>query len=213
MRIGNLSPTRTVREHRDNAILQGLRILLVAALMTGGLLALWLSSGSGGPSPEGMIVVAPPQTLAREQVAALPDPAARIQVADAQEFAPPAVSPPSSALAPDAPAPVPEQSPMAQPQDAAAIGEPSLPPALDMSVTGAVTKQAALPEPAAPAPATVLVDLNTASLEQLNSLKGAGALGRAIVKGRPYKSVDDLVRKKVLRRQVYEKIKDQVTVR
>jgi len=211
MRIGNLSPTRTVREHRDNPILQGLRIFLVAALMAGGLLALWLSSGSGGPSPEGMIVVAPPQILAREQGAALPDPAARIQVADAQEIALPAVSPPSSALAPDAPAPVSEQSSTAQPQDAAAIGEPSPPPALDMSVTGAVTKQAALPEPAAPA--TVLVDLNTASLEQLNSLKGAGALGRAIVKGRPYKSVDDLVRKKVLRRQVYEKIKDQVTVR
>ncbi|NBJ11250.1 helix-hairpin-helix domain-containing protein [Microvirga sp. SYSU G3D207] len=181
--------------------------------MAGGLLALWLSSGSGGPPAEGMVVVAPPQTLAREQLAALPDPAARIQVADAQEFAPPSVSTPPGAPSPDAPAPVPEQSSTAQPQDAAAIGEPSPPPALDMSVTGAVTKQAALPEPAAPAPATVPVDLNTASLEQLNSLKGAGALGRAIVKGRPYKSVDDLVRKKVLRRPVYEKIKDQVTVR
>jgi DNA uptake protein ComE-like DNA-binding protein len=46
----------------------------------------------------------------------------------------------------------------------------------------------------------------------LNSLKGAGSLGRAIVRGRPYRSADDLVKKQVVRRTVYERIKDQVTV-
>ena len=46
----------------------------------------------------------------------------------------------------------------------------------------------------------------------LNALKGAGALGRAIIRGRPYKSADDLVKKKIVRRTVYERIKDQVTV-
>ena len=49
-------------------------------------------------------------------------------------------------------------------------------------------------------------------MEELNRLKGAGSLGRAIVRGRPYRSVDDLVNKRVLRRTAFERIKDQVTV-
>lgn len=57
------------------------------------------------------------------------------------------------------------------------------------------------------------IDLNTASFEQLNALRNAGPLARAIIKGRPYASVDDLVKRKVIRRSVYEKIKDQVAVR
>ena len=39
-----------------------------------------------------------------------------------------------------------------------------------------------------------------------------GALGRAIIRHRPYRSVDDLMKKKVLRRSVFEKIKNQVKV-
>ena len=39
------------------------------------------------------------------------------------------------------------------------------------------------------------------------------ARSRAIIKGRPYACVDDLMRKKVLRRTAIEKIKHQVTVR
>lgn len=57
-----------------------------------------------------------------------------------------------------------------------------------------------------------LIDLNTGTFEQLNSLRGGGPIGRAIIKGRPYVSTEDLVTKKVLRRSVYEQIKDQVTV-
>lgn len=64
-----------------------------------------------------------------------------------------------------------------------------------------------------PAQDSELVDLNTASFEQLNTLRNAGPLGRAIIKGRPYASVEDLVKRKVMRRSVYEKVKDQVTVR
>ncbi|MFD0461829.1 ComEA family DNA-binding protein [Microvirga aerilata] len=92
----------------------------------------------------------------------------------------------------------------------------SPPPAdpVDTDMTGTVTPQASLADAKPLAAAeTSLVDLNTASFAQLNSLKGAGALGRAIIKGRPYASVDDLMRKKVLRRTAFEKIKDQVTVR
>jgi len=57
------------------------------------------------------------------------------------------------------------------------------------------------------------VDLNTASVEALNRLKGGGAIGRAIVQHRPYATVDQLLTKRVLSRAVFQRIKDQVTVR
>ena len=83
-----------------------------------------------------------------------------------------------------------------------------------MNLTGTVTQQAGLAQPPVPSPAptSALVDLNKGSLEQLNTLRGAGSLGRAIMRGRPYKSVEDLVKKRVVRRTSYERIKDQVTV-
>ncbi|MGU3282258.1 ComEA family DNA-binding protein [Methylobacterium mesophilicum] len=56
------------------------------------------------------------------------------------------------------------------------------------------------------------VDLNSASLEQLNAL-GAGMVGKRIVEFRPYASVDDLVNKRVLKRADYDIIKAAVTVR
>ena len=65
----------------------------------------------------------------------------------------------------------------------------------------------------APEQADELVDLNTASVEQLNSLRGGGRIGRAIIRGRPYASAEDLIKKRVLTRAAYDAIKDQVTVR
>lgn len=95
--------------------------------------------------------------------------------------------------------------------------EPAKPlpaPSSDMNMTGTVTRQASLAESYVPAgeAASTLIDLNKGSVEQLNNLKGAGSLGRAIVRGRPYKSVEDLVKKRVVRRTAYERIKEQVTV-
>ncbi|PVE26485.1 hypothetical protein DC522_00680 [Microvirga sp. KLBC 81] len=90
----------------------------------------------------------------------------------------------------------------------ASATEPSSPAAPEM--TGAVNVASIASNPVQGAGR---VDLNTASIAQLNSLRNAGPLGRAIIKGRPYASVEDLVKRKVIRRSVYEKIKDQVTVR
>lgn len=67
----------------------------------------------------------------------------------------------------------------------------------------------------APAPASSsvqLVDLNTASVEDLNGL-GGGMIGRAIVRGRPYRSVEDLLAKRVLNRSTFQRIAPQVAVR
>jgi len=56
------------------------------------------------------------------------------------------------------------------------------------------------------------VDLNSASVDELNRL-GAGRIGRAIVQGRPYASAEDLVRKRVLSRSTFARIKDQVSAK
>lgn len=56
-----------------------------------------------------------------------------------------------------------------------------------------------------------LIDINSASAEELSRLKGIGeARSAAIVKGRPYRGKDELVRKKILPESVYAGIKDQI---
>jgi DNA uptake protein ComE-like DNA-binding protein len=55
------------------------------------------------------------------------------------------------------------------------------------------------------------VDLNSASVEELNAL-GGGRIGRAIVNGRPYRSPDELLHKRVLTRATFEQIKEQIIV-
>ncbi|MDX7953623.1 helix-hairpin-helix domain-containing protein [Lichenihabitans sp. Uapishka_5] len=54
------------------------------------------------------------------------------------------------------------------------------------------------------------LDINTASVEALDNMAGAGHIGRTIVQHRPYRSVEDLVGKRVIRKSVYDRIKDQV---
>ena len=61
--------------------------------------------------------------------------------------------------------------------------------------------------------ALALVDLNTASLAELNGLRGGGSIGRAIIQRRPYTTIDQLLSKRVLSRATYDKIKDQITIR
>ncbi len=65
--------------------------------------------------------------------------------------------------------------------------------------------------PAKEAPAAALMDINSATAKQLATLDGIGeARSAAIVKGRPYNGKDDLVNKKVLTQEVYDKIKDKI---
>ena len=63
---------------------------------------------------------------------------------------------------------------------------------------------------AVPAGAQVL-DINSASAQELDALPGIGpARAAAIVKGRPYRSKDELVRKKILPQNIYDKIKERL---
>jgi len=63
----------------------------------------------------------------------------------------------------------------------------------------------------APEAKVELLDINSATAEQLETLSGVGkAYSAAIIKGRPYKGKDELVQKSIVPQATYDKIKDKI---
>jgi competence protein ComEA len=69
------------------------------------------------------------------------------------------------------------------------------------------------PQPKAPAAKKELLDINSASADDLKAVKGIGeADAKKIIENRPYRTKDELVEKKVLSKATYDKIKNQIQI-
>ncbi|MDR3529113.1 MAG: helix-hairpin-helix domain-containing protein [Rhodopila sp.] len=65
--------------------------------------------------------------------------------------------------------------------------------------------------PPAASPSSALVDINSASAEDLDKLPGIGkSRADAIIKNRPYKGKNDLVNRNIIPLNVYNGIKDKI---
>jgi competence protein ComEA len=98
---------------------------------------------------------------------------------------------------------------------ALAVGVVLASPALAGTQAAApATLSKAQPATHAVMPAADLVDLNTATETQLAALPGVGDVyAKKIVEGRPYKSRDELVRRKIVPESAYKKFHGKVVAR
>lgn len=168
--------------------------------------ALWIGYGprpQGGPDKRAA-AVAPLSQQSRTPVDA------RGQAI--RTIAPGSLSGPGIAAAPPVSSPPAAQaSPSANTGASADLGSPAQPPD-GPSTTGLRTDPAPAGAPDPSMPPGGSVDLNTASVEQLNAL-GAGMIGRRIVEFRPYTSPDELLTRRVLKRADYDTIRNAITAR
>jgi DNA uptake protein ComE-like DNA-binding protein len=96
----------------------------------------------------------------------------------------------------------------------AALGLLLASPALAQTAAPSASTPSTAAKPAAPAATSsqgALLDINTASKDDLDKLPEIGsARAEAIIKGRPYRAKNELVDKKIIPQNAYDAIKDKV---
>ena len=94
------------------------------------------------------------------------------------------------------------------------VGPTWLTPAMAQTMPGPAATSGATPIARMEAQTKELLDINSASLEELRALPGIDEpSARKILENRPYKRKDELLDKKIIPHAVYEKIRNQIVVR
>jgi competence protein ComEA len=82
---------------------------------------------------------------------------------------------------------------------------------LGVGVAGSQPQTKKTTTPAASTASSSLLDINSATKDQLDALPGIGAAySQKIIDGRPYAKKTDLVNKKIIPQATYNKIKDLI---
>jgi DNA uptake protein ComE-like DNA-binding protein len=88
---------------------------------------------------------------------------------------------------------------------------PTKPPASSPAPTGTAAAPSTMPTTA---PSSSLIDINTATKDQLEALPQIGAArADAIIKGRPYRAKSDLIDKKIIPQNAYDAIREKIVAR
>jgi competence protein ComEA len=87
-------------------------------------------------------------------------------------------------------------------------------PAAGNPATSKPTAPNQSPTPAGSQQQGGLVDINSASAEELDKLPGVGpGRAKAIIENRPYNGKDDLLQRKIIPSNVYSQVKDKIVAR